>query len=54
MNLATKLIKYKAGLLRLAEQSNNVTQACKYLGTSRDRFAGSNNCTTMAVKQDRQ
>lgn len=38
MNQATKLIKNKVGLLHLAEQLNNVTKACKYMGTSRDSF----------------
>jgi hypothetical protein len=38
MNSQTKLIKCKVGLLNLAEQSNNVTRACKLMGTSRDSF----------------
>jgi transposase InsO family protein len=38
MNSETKLIKSRVGLLNLAEQLNNVTRACKLLGTSRDSF----------------
>ena len=38
MNSATKLIKSRVGLLHLAEQLNNVTRACKLMGTSRDSF----------------
>lgn len=33
-----KLIKNRLGLLRLAEELGNVSQACKYLGYSRDTF----------------
>ncbi len=35
MNTETKLIKNKLGLLKLAEELGNVSQACKYLGYSR-------------------
>jgi transposase InsO family protein len=38
MNSETKLIKSRVGLLNLAEQLNNVTKACKLMGTSRDSF----------------
>jgi transposase InsO family protein len=38
MNSETKLIKSKVGLLKLAEQLDNVTRACKLMGTSRDSF----------------
>lgn len=38
MNAETKLIKSKVGLLNLAQQLNNVTRACKLMGTSRDSF----------------
>lgn len=38
MNQETKLIKTKLGLLNLAEHLNNVTQACKLMGYSRDSF----------------
>ena len=38
MNSETKLIKSRLGLLKLAEHLNNVTQACKLMGTSRDSF----------------
>ena len=33
-----KIIKNKAGLLRLAEQLGNVSQACRVMGYSRDSF----------------
>ncbi len=38
MNQETKLIKSRLGLLKLAEHLNNVTKACKLMGTSRDSF----------------
>ena len=38
MNLETKLIKSKLGLLGLAEELGNVSRACKYLGYSRGTF----------------
>lgn len=38
MNQASKLIKTKLGLLHLAEQLGNVSQACKVMGYSRDSF----------------
>src|SRR5688500_3589731 len=38
MNSETKLIKSRLGLLKLAEHLNNVTKACKLMGTCRDSF----------------
>lgn len=38
MTIETKLIKTKVGLLNLAEQLGNVSQACKMMGYSRDSF----------------
>jgi transcriptional regulator of acetoin/glycerol metabolism len=38
MNTAIKLIKSKLGLLNLAEELGNVSQACKVMGYSRDTF----------------
>jgi transposase InsO family protein len=38
MNTQVKLIKTKVGLLNLAEQLGNVSQACKIFGYSRDSF----------------
>ena len=38
MNTAQKVIKAKVGLLELAKQLGNVSQACKVLGYSRDSF----------------
>jgi hypothetical protein len=36
MNTETKLIKTKVGLINLAEQLGNVSQACRMMGYSRD------------------
>jgi hypothetical protein len=33
-----KIIRTKVGLLELAEQLDNVSQACKIMGYSRDSF----------------
>jgi hypothetical protein len=38
MTTDEKIIKTKLGLLRLAEQLGNVSQACKVMGYSRDSF----------------
>lgn len=38
MNTETKLIKTKLGLIQLAQQLGNVSQACKVMGYSRDSF----------------
>jgi len=38
MNTDTKLIKTKLGLIQLAQQLGNVSQACKVMGYSRDSF----------------
>jgi ACT domain-containing protein len=38
MSIDAKVIKGKVELLKLAEQSGNVNQACKTLGYSRDTF----------------
>lgn len=38
MNLAQKVIKPKLGVLELAKQLGNVSQACKVMGYSRDTF----------------
>jgi len=38
MKVESKLIKTKLGLLNLAEQLGNVSQACKVMGYSRDSF----------------
>lgn len=38
MNTETKLIKTKAGLISLAEQLGNISQACRVMGYSRDSF----------------
>ncbi len=38
MTIEQKIIKNKVGLLELARQLGNVSQACKLLGYSRDSF----------------
>ena len=38
MTTAGKVIKNKMGLIKLAEQLGNVSQACKIMGYSRDSF----------------
>ena len=38
MNSQDKVIKPKVGLLELAKQLGNVSQACKIMGYSRDTF----------------
>lgn len=38
MTTDEKIIKTKLGLVRLAEQLGNVSQACKVIGYSRDSF----------------
>jgi transposase len=38
LNTNDKIIKHKVGLLNLAEELSNVSQACKVMGLSRDTF----------------
>ncbi|AWI09718.1 hypothetical protein CKA38_11050 [Ereboglobus luteus] len=38
MNLNEKIIRNKVGLLKLAEELNNVSKACQVMGLSRDTF----------------
>ena len=38
MTQAQKVIKTKGGLLELAKQLGNVSQACQFIGYSRDSF----------------
>ena len=38
LNSTEKVIKHKAGLLNLAEELGNVSQACQLMGLSRDTF----------------
>ena len=38
MNLSSKIIKPKLGLLELAKQFGNVKEACQVLGYSRDSY----------------
>ena len=37
-SLEQKIVRAKAGLLELAKQLGNVSQACKMMGYSRDNF----------------
>ena len=38
MTINDKIVKNKLGLLKLAEELGNVSQACKVMGFSRDTF----------------
>ena len=38
INSTEKVISHKVGLLNLAEELHNVSQACKMMGYSRDTF----------------
>ena len=38
LNSNERIIKHKVGLLNLAEELGNVSQACKVMGLSRDTF----------------
>ena len=38
LNTNDKVIKHKVGLLNLAEELGNVSQACQIMGLSRDTF----------------
>jgi hypothetical protein len=38
LNTNDKIIKHKVGLLNLAEELGNISQACKIMGLSRDTF----------------
>lgn len=38
LHTSNPIIKYKAGLLNLAEELGNVSRACKVMGVSRDTF----------------
>jgi hypothetical protein len=48
--ILTQIIGAKVGLLELAKQLGNVSQACKLMGYSRDSFTVSRSCTTKAVR----
>ena len=52
MTTEQKIIRAKVGLLELAKQLGNVSQACKMMGYSRDSFTASTvsrSCTTKAA-----
>ncbi len=38
LNTTDKIIKHKVGLLNLAQELGNISQACQIMGTSRDTF----------------
>lgn len=38
INSSERIIKHKVGLLNLAEELGNVSQACRVMGLSRDTF----------------
>src|SRR6516165_6693890 len=45
-----KIIRAKVGLLELAKQLGNVSQACKMMATAATAFTASTNCTTKVVR----
>jgi len=49
MTTEQKIIRAKVGLLELAKQLGNVSQACKMMGYSRDSFYPSRSSTTKAA-----
>src|SRR5262249_23355629 len=49
MTQEQKIIRAKVGLLELAKQLGNVSQACKMMGYSRDSFTASKSCTIRAA-----
>ena len=49
MTQEQKIIRAKLGLLELAKQLGNVSQACKMMGYSRDRFYPSRSSTIKAA-----
>lgn len=50
MTTDQKIIKAKVGLLELAKQLGNVSQACQIMGYSRDSFYRFRSCTTRAAR----
>ena len=50
MTTEQKVIRAKVGLLELAKQLGNVSQACRVMGYSRDSFIDSETSTTKAAK----
>ncbi len=51
MTNAEKIIKNKLGVLRLAEELGNVSQACRIMGYSRDSFTVLENCMLNMVQK---
>jgi hypothetical protein len=52
MTTEQKIIRAKVGLLELAKQLGNVSQACKMMGYSRDMSMAETNCaSTSRVKR---
>ena len=49
MTTEQKIIRAKVGLLELAKQLGNVSQACKIMGYSQRQLTGSRNSTTTAA-----
>jgi len=45
-----KIIRAKAGLLELAKQLGNVSQACKMMAIPRTVFTASRSCTTKVAR----
>jgi hypothetical protein len=51
MNQEEKVIRVKVGVLELAKQLGNVSQACRVMGYSPDSFIGSRNSTTRVARR---
>ena len=49
MTTEQKIIRAKVGLLELAKQLGNVSQACKMMGYSATASTASRSCTTKAA-----
>ena len=45
INSTEKVISHKVGLLNLAEELQNVSQACKIMGFSRDTYLAAEECS---------
>jgi hypothetical protein len=51
MTTDQKIIRTKVGLLELARQLGNVSQACQVMGYSRESFYRLKSCTRPAAKK---
>jgi hypothetical protein len=51
MTTEQKVIRANLGLLELAKQLGNVSQACQVMGYSRDSFSASRSCMRPAARR---